>query len=333
MLLRQAEVETKFKYGPSNSTIDDFLARHRTTGLLIIKDGEILVERYQYDRNKDQRFLSMSMAKTVLSMAVGVALAEGKIASLDDPAAKYETSLAGTAYGETSLRNLLRMGSGVKFDEDYFGKGDTTRWFDFARQGGSLLASKQFNEREAPQGQRFRYASSETEVLNLALRAATGRSLCDWVSEKIWLPMGAESDAVWVGATFDGVEYASIGFNATLRDYARFAMLLANDGRLGGKQIIPAEYVLDATRAERQPPGFRPGHMPLDGPYWGYGYQTWIFPGSHPRFALRGIYGQVIFVDPALKLALVHTSVGVGPLDTSDTVSLWEGVVRYFSEW
>lgn len=164
---------------------------------------------------------------------------------------------------------------------------------------------------------------------HLALRAATGRTLCDWTDDKLWKPMGAESPAVWVAATFDGVEYAFFGFNATLRDYGRLAMLLANNGRRGDKQIIPEQYLLDATRADRQPPGFRPG----DVRYWGYGYQTWIFPGKHPRFALRGVYGQVIFVDPTLKLALVQTSVGRGPTDYGEVQDLWRGVVRYFGEW
>jgi CubicO group peptidase (beta-lactamase class C family) len=333
LALARAPAEPKFRYSSIGEelSLDDYLNRNPTMGLLIIKDGEILVERYQYDRTKDDRFLSNSMAKTIVSMAIGIALHEGKIASLDDTAAKYEKRLAGTAYGETTLRNLLRMSSGVKFVEDYSGRDDLARWFDFARQGGSIYASKQFNEREVPQGTRFSYSSSQTEVLNLALRAATGRTLCDWIAEKIWQPMGAERDAVWVAATFDGVEYGSFGFNATLRDYARFAMLLANNGRLRGKQIIPEDYVLDATRADRQPPGFRPGEAPRAGS-WGYGYQTWIFPGERPRFALLGVYGQAIFVDPALKLALIQTSASNNPLDTNAR-GLWYGVVEHFGKW
>jgi CubicO group peptidase (beta-lactamase class C family) len=331
-ILKKVGIEPNIKFGPFNSSVDDYLSRNRTTGLLIIKGDEILVERYQYDRTRDDRFLSNSMAKTVLSLAVGVALQEGRIASLDDVAARYEPALSGTAYGETTIRNLLRMSSGVKFMENYSGDDDFTRWFGFAAKGGSILASQQFNDREAPQGQRFHYASSETEVLNLVLRKAVGKTLCAWATEKIWQPLGAESDAIWLAASFDGVEYASFGFNATLRDYARLAMLLANNGMVGGRTIVPEEYLLEATRADRQPKGFRPGELIGYG-NWGYGYQTWIFPGERPDFALLGVYGQMIFVDPVLKLALVITSVGRAPLDTSgiEARELWQGLLKYFA--
>lgn len=338
LVLKKTPSEPDFRYRFGNKTlsVDDYLRRQRATGLLVLKDGAIVLERYQYDRTAEQHFISHAMAETIVSMAVGIALAEGKIAALDDTAATYVPALAGSAYGETRLEHLLRMSSGVKFVENYDGADDLARWSEAVRTQGALRAAQLFNRREAEPGRRFHYASSETVVLALVLRAATGRTLCDWVSEKIWQPMGAESQATWLTAR-DGVELAEGYFNATLRDYARLGWLLANDGKIGARQIIPKDYVLRATRAAYQPAAFRPGSMShKDGNYFGYGYQTWIFPGPKPRFALLGAYGQALFVDPELKLVMVHTAVARRAVDremTRERDALWRGIVSRFGSW
>src|SRR5437868_7872875 len=152
----QGAGERKIEYRFENRTymLDDFLARQRITGLLLIRNGEVLIERYQYDRNASNRFLSNSMAKSIVSLAVGIALAEKKIASLDDTVSKYEPRLAGSPYGETSIRNLLRMSSGVKFIENYDGDDDVKR-FSLARyKHGSIEALREFQLREAEQASR-----------------------------------------------------------------------------------------------------------------------------------------------------------------------------------
>src|SRR4029078_5861325 len=146
-------------------------------GLLLIKNGELLIERYQYDRNAASRFVSNSMGKSMLSLGIGMALAEKKIASLDDMVSKYESRLAGSLYGETSIRNLLRMSSGVKFIEDYGGNDDAARFWRDRYLRGSIAALRACKPREAEQGTRFHYASSETLVLGLLLGAVTGTTL------------------------------------------------------------------------------------------------------------------------------------------------------------
>jgi hypothetical protein len=172
-----AEPNIEYRFEQQIRTIDDFLARQRITGLLLIKDGEILAERYQYDRNASQRFISHSMAKSIVSVAIGMALAEHKIASLDDTVAKYVPKLAGSPYGETTIRNILKMSSGVPFNEVYDGKDDLTR-FNIARYRlGSIEALREFGPREAEQGTRFHYASAETVNLVLLLHAVTGTTL------------------------------------------------------------------------------------------------------------------------------------------------------------
>jgi len=328
------EPRIEYRFEQQTRTIDDFLARQRITGLLLIKNAEILIERYQYDRNASHRFVSQSMAKSIVSVATGMALAEHRINSLDDTVAKYVPKLAGSPYGETTIRNILKMSSGVPFNEVYDGKDDLTR-FNIARlEQGSIAALREFGPREAEQGSRFHYASAETVNLVLVLRAVTGTSLSDYLTPRLWQPLGAAADATWVKMR-DGTETGSGNFNATLRDYGRFGMLLANDGAVGGKQIIPRDYLLEATDWHRQPEGFAPGKAT---PYYGYGYQFWLHPGEKRRFALLGVYGQSIFVDPEFKLVLVITaaaktaSVGKAALGR-EREALWRGVIGTYGSW
>jgi CubicO group peptidase (beta-lactamase class C family) len=179
--------------------------------------------------------------------------------------------------------------------------------------GGADTVST-FTKRDVPAGTRFSYSSGESEVLGLVLRAATGRNLSEYLSEKIWQPMGAEADATWL-IDAGGYETGYMGINATLRDWGRLGMLLANDGalcandgKLDCKQIIPAEWVRAATVAEA--PHLRVG---VATQYNGYGYQTWLIHPKERIFALFGIRGQGVFVDPVSKLVIVHTAVHGDP--------------------
>ena len=133
----------EYRYENQTRTLEDFLARQRVTGLLLIKDGEILLERYQYDRKPADRFVSHSMAKSIVSLAVGMALADNKIASLDDAVSKYVPKLAGSPYGETTIRNVLRMSSGVPFSEVYDGKDDLARFTMLRYSQGSIAALRE----------------------------------------------------------------------------------------------------------------------------------------------------------------------------------------------
>jgi CubicO group peptidase (beta-lactamase class C family) len=329
-----AEVKLGYRFENQAWTLEDFLAHQRVTGLLVIKDGAVLFERYQYDRKPADRFISHSMAKSIVSLGVGMAVAEGKIASLDDLVSKYVPKLAGSAYGETTIRNVLRMSSGVKFSEAYDGNDDLTRFVIARSREGSIAALREFNTREAEQGTRFHYASSETMVLTVLLHAVTGTTLSEYLTARLWQPIGAEGDATWIKGA-DGTESGFGNFNATLRDYGRLGMMLANDGVVGGKQIVPKDYLLDATDWRRQPPAFQPRKAT---PYFGYGFQFWPFPGEKRRFALLGVYGQSIFVDPELKLVMVVTAVAKNASVGKETLgperdAVWRGIVGKYGSW
>jgi CubicO group peptidase (beta-lactamase class C family) len=326
--------DIRYRFEDKDYSLDDFLAHQRVTGFMLIRNGEVIAERYQYDRTAPNRFVSHSMAKSIVAIAVGMALSEGKIASLDDKVAKYVPQLAGHAYGETAIRNILRMSSGVKFSEVYDGNDDLTRFVRTRIAEGSIAALNAFDTRDAEPGARFHYASSETVVLTVLMREVTGMTLSEYLTPRLWQPMGAESDATWVRSA-DGTESGFGNFNATLRDYGRLGILLANDGALDGKQIIPRDYLLEATDWHRQPDAFKPQRAT---PYFGYGYQFWPFPGEKRRFALLGVYGQAIFVDPELKLVMVTTAATksanlVGESYPRERGALWRAVVDKYGSW
>ena len=341
--LERADTETPFRYRFEGrpSTLDDYMRRQRVTGLLVVKDGRIVAERYNYQRTADMRMLSNSMAKTITALGVLKAQEEGLIHSLDDTAATYVPELEGSLYGGTRIVNLLRMASGARYVEDYSGHDDRARFNEVARRRGIAQAALGITERRDPQGERFNYAGAQTEVLGLVLRGATGRTLCDYVGKNIWQPIGAESKATWLLNPVDQVELAQGGFNATLRDYARLGLMMAADGRASGSAVLSREHLLDMTDAARQPEAFRPGRMDYHGStYFGYGLQTWLMPGAHRRFVLLGVYGQAIYVDPALNLVMVHTAVGrdasgdaSGNHLGSERDALWRGVVARYGDW
>ena len=331
---RAPEPSITYSFGTERLSIGDYLKRNPVTGLLIARDDTILYEHYQYSRTDRDRFLSQSMAKTLVAMLVGISVSEGRIKSIDDVVSTYVPALAGTEYGNTSLRALLNMSSGVAFSEVYDGKDDIARlrralFAGEPRDPAEIVA--QFNNRTAPPGTRWHYASVETEILGLVLRSVTGTPVADYLHDRIWDPIGTEADASWA-IDGSGQEIAFCCFNATLRDYARLARLLAHDGAWEGRQLIPRQWLLDATTVRPEDRHLAPR---VATPYFGYGYQVWLLPGEQRRFALRGIRGQVILVDPASKLVMVHTAVRKKPTEPGglrEPLALWSAVLQQLGQ-
>ena len=313
-------------------TLDEYLERQRVTGLLILRNGRIVAERYRYGRTDADRFLSFSMAKSVTSMLVGIALDKGLIASLDEPAEKYAKELAGSAYGATPIRDLLHMSSGLTFTERYDGQDDIARMSRAAVSGQPPVVQvlREIGDRHSASGQKFTYASAETEVLGRVLVGAAGKPLAELTSEWLWQPLGAERDAFWL-LSHDGQERASGYFNATLRDWARLGWMVAQGGRVGERQVVPRDYLLQATDGERQPAQLKPRRAT---PYFGYGFQFWIFPMRERTFAFQGVHGQAIFVQPASGIVMVQTAVNQAasgqqdPQPGMERDAFWRGVLK-----
>jgi len=324
--------EIRYRHRNVGYTLDEYLERRRITSLLIIKDGEIVAERYRYNRKEDARFLSFSMAKSVTALLFGAALERGVIASIDDPAAKYAKDLSGSAYGDTSVRHLLRMSSGLSFSERYDGSDDVARLSTAVNTGNPSVTTvlRGITDRHSAAGARFVYASAETEVLGRVLTAASGRSMAELTTEWLWQPMGAEFDAFWCTAR-DRQEAAYYCFNAALRDWGRLGVMLARDGKVGERQVIPREYLLDATDPARQPSAFAPYKATR---YFGYGYQFWLHPLKARSFAMQGVHGQAVFVQPSSGIVMVQTAVyaqasgAQDPDPYEERASFWLGVLR-----
>lgn len=332
-VVKRAAAAWHFKRAPGDVTdplrtrVIAYLARNPVTGLLIAKDDQILFEHYQYGRTDRDLLLSQSMVKSITGLLIGMAIGDGAIKSVDDTAETYVSGLKGTEYGATPLRALLHMSSGVDFGEERDQGRDLDRlWIDMVRGSGSkgtVASIAQFNRRIAPPGTRFYYASIEPDVLGLVLRYAVNKSASDYLREKIWEPIGTEADAKWL-IDAEGFEVAHHGFNAVLRDYARLGRLLAHDGAWDGRQIIPAQWMWDTTTTRPSDDYLAPGRT--EPRSLGYGYLTWLLPGTRRQFAPIGFLGQRILVDPATKLIMVQTAVE----NSSEIGQLWSDVVKAF---
>jgi CubicO group peptidase (beta-lactamase class C family) len=326
---KHANAPLRYQWRGQPSSLDDYLARNPVTGLLIARDDVILVERYRYARTDRDRLLSQSMVKSITGVLVGLSIADGVIRSVDDTVEAYVPGFKGSEYGKTPLRDLLHMASGVDFGEARDGGRDLNRlWNDLVLgsgvvKKGSVASITQFNHRVVPPGKRFHYASIEPDVLGQVLRHVFDWPLSQYLSEKVWDPIGAEADATWL-LDAEGCELPHFGFSAVLRDWARLARLLAHDGAWEGKQVIPASWMRDATTLRPADAYLAPGRAT---PHFGYGYLLWLLPGGQRRFALLGDNGQRICIDPASKLVMVHTA-----LEEGDEVwSLWSAAVREFA--
>ena len=331
MALARAAAEPPFTWTLDGRTltIDDYLRRQPVTALLVARGREVLVERYAFGRGPDHHYLSNSMAKSVLGLALGLARAEGRIASFDAPLQTWLPELQGTAYGRTSLRNLMRMGSGVRYHETYEPGDDSSRYRQAYVREGIVRAARAFDEREQPQGSRFNYASIETALAGAALQRALGESLAAYLTPRLWQAIGAAAPADWQTDPL-GLDLAHCCLFAQPRDWLRLGIVLANDGRRpdDGQAVIDREYLLEATDARRLDPPFRPRSG-----RWGYSDFFWVMPGPARRFALLGVHGQAIFVDPAQRLVMVHLAAGAAARadQTSlarERLALWQGLLR-----
>ena len=222
--------------------IDDFIRRYPATGLLILHRGQVVCERHASGHTPETRWISFSMAKSITSTLVGVALHDGLIESLDDPVVQTVPRLRGSAYDGVRIRDVLRMSTGVGWVETYLDPESDRRKLmalQVQERPGVVLDYLARLPRVAEPGTRFNYNTAETFLLGAILAGAIGRPLSDYLSEKIWRPCGMESDAYWQLESDGGQEFAGSGLSATLRDYGRFGLLVLADGVVAGQRLLP----------------------------------------------------------------------------------------------
>jgi CubicO group peptidase (beta-lactamase class C family) len=284
----------------------------RTTGLIVLKDGRIVLERYGLGRRPQDRWTSFSVAKSVTSTLVGAAIQDGYIKSLDAPVTDYIRELKGSAYEGVTIRQLLTMTSGVKWNEDY-----SDPHSDVAQAGGAILepgvdpivSYMRRLPRADPPGARWAYKTGETDLAGVLVSNAVGRPLADYLSEKIWAPNGMEADGVWIEDAA-GHERGGCCISMTLRDYARFGQFMLGGGKAGGRAVTPPGWVADATAPHARLP-------PEEGAR-SYGYFWWLFDGG---YAAEGIFGQEVIVYPKDRVVIAVNSAWLHADDTADWVA------------
>ena len=294
-VLRKAAVQLNPRFEAEGRWYDtaSYMAAFRVSGVLVLKDGEIVLERYGLGRKPLDRWISFSVAKSVTSTLIGAAIKDGKIMSLDDPVTAYIPELVGSAYEGVSVRQLITMTSGVKWSENY-----TDPDSDVAKEGLTMIepgvnpvvSYMRRLPREAQPGTKFSYKTGETDLAGVLLSNAVGEPLSQYLSEKIWQPFGMERDAVWA-EDLAGHERGGCCLSMTLRDFGRFGLFTLAQGKVDGTEMLPAGWMRDATDVHVAEPS--------------YGYFWWLTPGGYEA---KGIFGQSVSMFPGENLVIVINS-------------------------
>lgn len=297
-----------YSFEGSERSTEAFLTATDTAAVLVLKDGAVVHELYRLTGGRNVQWISWSVAKSFVSALVGIAVAEGAIRSIEDPISDYIEVEPGSAYAGVCIRDVLQMSSGARWNEDY---ADPTS--DVHRLGATMAGAMSLDAfvatmvAESQPGTICRYNSGDTQALGALLVKATGRSLTDYMREKLVEPLGFESDAYWL-IDGTGMEMAFAGLNVTARDFAKLGELYRSNGQWNGQQIVPRDWVKASVRAGA--PHLQPGRPILaDHPLeLGYGYQWWLPDGNRGEFSAIGIYNQLVYVDPSRGVTIVKLS-------------------------
>lgn len=317
-----------YEFNGEQRHIGDYLTRTHSTGLLVLRDGVITHEEYRLGADAQSRFTSWSVAKSVVATLVGIAVQEGSIRSLDDKVPAYVPEYAGTAWADVRVRDLLRMASGIAFEERYDAHfSDIQRVFHKVYLLGQPIdaAVRDYPAAadEQPPGSRFHYISIDTQVLANVLRHATGKSLIDYAGEKLWQPLGMQDSALW-NVDGEGTELAYCCLNTTLRDYAKLGQLYLQGGQWNGRPLLSPDWIREST--QRSEPWLAAG---VATPERGYGYQWWVPPAAEGEFFANGIWGQVVWVDTRRGVVIVRTAADPDFQDNmAETIAALRGIAR-----
>lgn len=278
--------------------VDAYMKGQRSAALLIVHDGKLRLERYGLGFGPEGRWTSFSVAKSFTSTLVGAAVKDGYIKSLDDKVSLYIPDLKGSAYDDVSVRQLLTMTSGVKWNEDYADpNSDVARFNNHQPEDGveALVSYMRKLPREVPAGTRWLYSTGEANLLGTLVQQATKKPLATYLSEKVWVPAGMERQATWL-LSKTGKEIGGCCIQAAPRDYARMGLFILNGAKVKDTSIVPDGWWSEATTKRTA----------IDQPGRGYGYQWWTYDDG--SYYARGIFGQAIFIDPKRKLVIVSNA-------------------------
>lgn len=279
--------------------LGSYMHRYHVAGVMVLQDGNIRLQHHASNFGPEKRWTSFSVAKSVTSVLLGIALEQGYVTSMDDTLETYIPQLAGSAYAKVTVRQLLTMTSGVRWNEDYDDpQSDVAQMYRDACVEGQphVLPYLKKLPRAWPAGTHFNYNTAETDLLGILVQRATHRSLADYLSETVWKPYGMTSDAYWLKDECDGSNTGGSGLAATLADYARMGQFMLDGGRVDGKPIIAKVWMQGAMQRQES----------VDDPERGYGYLWWT--DSDGSYAAVGIFGQLLYVDPSRNLVIAQVA-------------------------
>lgn len=304
------DLPESFAFDGQSRSSEALFTETDTSALLVLHDGQVRHERYALTGGPEVPWLSMSVAKSFISTLVGIALGEGHFNSIDEPISRYVPVEPGSAYDGVTIKQVLHMSSGARWNEDYGDRqSDITRLVAASKgkDGSNLDQFIASMVRESEPDVICRYNSAETQVLGALIKHTTGESITDYMQQRLCEPLGFASPGYWmVDAT--GMEHAFGGLNLAARDFARIGELFRNGGRWHGTQIVPEQWVRDSTSVDD--PIREPGNPVVGGHSFdlGYGYQWWIPSGDRGEFMGIGVYNQFVYVDPTAKVTIVKLS-------------------------
>jgi CubicO group peptidase (beta-lactamase class C family) len=286
----------------NNIPFDKYLEDNKTVAFLIIKNDSIRYENYFKGYNKESIVPSFSMAKSVTSILIGCAIDEGLIKSVDEPITNYIPELKKNGFDKVTIKHLLQMTSGIKFNESYVNPfGDAASFY----YGLNLRKKIGKMKLKTEPGTTFEYTSGNTQLLGLVLeRSLNGKTITSYLQEKIWSPLEMENDASWsIDRKKNGLEKTFCCLNATARDFAKIGRLYKNKGNWNGKQIVSQKWVEESTKLDTS-----------EGSANFYQYQWWL-PTPNEDFMAEGILGQFIYVNPKKDLIIVRLGKDEGKAD------------------
>ena len=276
--------------------LQSILEELNTVGLLAVKNDSIIFEKYGQGYDQKSYSGSFSVAKSITSLLVGIALKEGALKSLEEPVGNYLPEFKRGEKSKVRLVDLLTMSSGSDFDESYVNPLSVTTEMYY---GNNVYKTATGVNIIRKPGSYYAYKSGDTQLLGLILEKATGMSLSDYASQKLWQPLGAEHPALWSTDKEGGHEKAYCCFNSNTRDFARIGQLMLDSGRWKEQEMITKDYFIKSVS-----PCMIPDNMGQPCNY--YGYQWWIFPAEEPIYYARGILGQYIIVIPSNNMVIVR---------------------------
>ena len=297
-----------------SSSIAHWLETSETDGFIVLSCGQIVFERYFNGMTETTLHLAQSVSKSITASAFAVLVGRGLI-DTGLPIAHYLPEFKDTGYADALVKQVLDMTSGVRFDENYTdpfsdaGRIDVASGWKMPPEAGEWPGSMHelvltLQKTIRPHGATFEYRSIETDVLAMLMERVTGKKLAEIISEEIWRPIGAESDAKFT-VDRSGYALADGGFNACLRDFARFGQLWANRGRVGDERILSEAWV-DETLAGDGSLFGSPYSDVLPG--GAYRNQFWLPKARGSVLLCRGVFGQMIYIDTAQNFVAVKLS-------------------------